>query len=125
MLLGLVKKNGIILVDFAVSRRREGASAMDAIVDACSIRYRPIMMTTFAAIFGVLPIALGFGAGAGSRVPLGVAVVGGLLFSQFLTLYITPAFYLWMDAISERFVRRFHGRTESAAIPQIQASDKA
>ena len=125
MLLGLVKKNGIILVDFAVSRRREGASAMDAIVDACSIRYRPIMMTTFAAIFGVLPIALGFGAGAGSRVPLGVAVVGGLLFSQFLTLYITPAFYLWMDAISERFVRRFHGRTESTAIPQIQASDQA
>ncbi|MHB1202678.1 MAG: efflux RND transporter permease subunit [Acidithiobacillus sp.] len=106
MLLGLVKKNGIILVDFAISRRREGATSMDAIVDACTIRYRPIMMTTFAAILGVLPIAIGFGAGAQTRVPLGVAVVGGLIFSQFLTLYVTPAFYLWMEALTARLRRR-------------------
>ena len=106
MLLGLVKKNGIILVDFAVSRRRDGASAQEAIIDACRIRYRPIMMTTFAAILGVLPIAIGFGAGADSRVPLGVAVVGGLIFSQFLTLYITPAFYLWFDRWGTSRTRR-------------------
>lgn len=118
MLMGLVKKNGIILVDFAVSRRREGESALEAIVDACAVRYRPIMMTTFAAILGVLPIAIGLGAGSGSRVPLGVAVVGGLVFSQFLTLYITPAFYLWMESFGDR-VKRWFGMQVPEKVPAL------
>ncbi len=106
MLVGLVKKNGIMMVDFALeAQRKEGKNPRDAIYEACQVRFRPIMMTTMAALMGTLPIALGFGAGAESRRPLGLAVVGGLLFSQFLTLYVTPVFYVYMDRF-QRSVKR-------------------
>jgi HAE1 family hydrophobic/amphiphilic exporter-1 len=107
MLIGIVKKNAIMMIDFAIeAERREGTTARDAILEAASVRFRPIMMTTMAALVGTLPIALGHGAGAESRRPLGIAVVGGLLFSQLITLYITPVVYTYMDAWQQRLAHR-------------------
>jgi HAE1 family hydrophobic/amphiphilic exporter-1 len=107
MLVGLVKKNGIMMIDFAIEAQRHHAKGpAEAMYEACIVRFRPIMMTTMAALVGTLPIALGWGAGAEARRPLGLAVVGGLLVSQTLTLFITPVFYLYMEALSEWL----HGR---------------
>jgi len=102
MLVGLVKKNGIMMIDFAIeARKREGLSAAEAIYQACRVRFRPIMMTTMAALMGTLPIALGFGAGSEARRPLGLAVVGGLIVSQTLTLFVTPVFYIYLEHLQE------------------------
>jgi hydrophobic/amphiphilic exporter-1 (mainly G- bacteria), HAE1 family len=110
MLVGLVKKNAIMMIDFAIeAERRHGRSARDAIVEACTVRFRPIMMTTMSALMGTLPIAIGWGSGAESRRPLGLAVVGGLAFSQLITLYVTPVFYTYLDALQSRLSRRRAG----------------
>ena len=118
MLVGLVKKNGIMMIDFAIEKRREGnVTASDAIYEACLVRFRPIMMTTMAALMGTLPIALGWGAGAEARRPLGLAVVGGLLVSQTLTLYVTPVFYIYMEKLQELFARR---KAKQPALPRLE-----
>ncbi len=121
MLVGLVKKNGIMMIDFAIDARRErNLGAAEAIYDACMVRFRPIMMTTMAALMGTLPIALGWGAGAEARRPLGLAVVGGLLVSQTLTLYVTPVFYIYMEKLQERLARRKAKPTLRPVEPRLQ-----
>jgi HAE1 family hydrophobic/amphiphilic exporter-1 len=124
MLVGLVMKNGIMMVDFAVeSQRQHGKEPSEAIVEACLVRFRPIMMTTFAALVGTAPIALGWGAGAESRRPLGLAVVGGLLVSQALTLYITPVYYIYIEGARLWLARRRgRGAVESEAAPAPAAA---
>jgi HAE1 family hydrophobic/amphiphilic exporter-1 len=113
MLLGIVKKNAIMMIDFALdAQRKEGKAPIDAIYEGAIIRFRPIMMTTMAALMGTLPIAIGFGANAESRRPLGLAVVGGLVVSQLLTLYITPVVYYYMDKFQEKVVQRLKTRRE-------------
>ncbi len=117
MLFGVVKKNAIMMIDFAIAERQRGATAQDAIWRGCLMRFRPIMMTTVAALFGTMPIALGYGEGADARQPLGLAVVGGLVVSQFLTLYITPVIYLYLDRLQTWLQRR----KKSAAQIEVEA----
>jgi HAE1 family hydrophobic/amphiphilic exporter-1 len=116
MLIGIVKKNAIMMIDFALdAERTEGKTAEEAIVEAALVRFRPIMMTTMAALLGAVPIALGWGAGAESRKPLGLAVVGGLIVSQVLTLYFTPVYYVYLDKL--RFGKGTPRSAEPAAVP--------
>ena len=106
LLIGIVKKNAIMMIDFALeAERKEGKAPEEAIYEACLLRFRPIMMTTFAALFGAIPLALGSGTGSELRRPLGVTIIGGLLFSQLLTLYTTPVVYLWFDRLGAAFER--------------------
>jgi HAE1 family hydrophobic/amphiphilic exporter-1 len=118
MLVGLVKKNGIMMVDFAVeAQRTRNLTPIEAIHEACVVRFRPIMMTTMAALVGTLPIALGLGAGAEARRPLGLAVVGGLLVSQLLTLYITPVYYVYIENLRQRLFGEKRAAVSVATVP--------
>jgi multidrug efflux pump len=119
LLIGIVKKNAIMMIDFALdAERKEGKQPDQAIFEACLLRFRPIMMTTMAALFGALPLALGTGVGSELRRPLGIAIVGGLLVSQLLTLYTTPVVYLYLDRMRLRFLRRQPHRVEAKPVPQ-------
>ena len=118
MLIGIVKKNAIMMIDFAIAAERAGHTTPEqAIVQAASVRFRPIMMTTVAALAGTLPIAIGIGATGASRRPLGVTVVGGLAFSQIVTLYVTPVFYTYLDELQGWMARKFSHRRSAIEQP--------
>jgi len=122
LLIGIVKKNAIMMIDFALEAEREqGKSPREAIHQACLLRFRPIMMTTMAALLGGVPLALGTGIGAELRRPLGITIVGGLLLSQVLTLYTTPVIYLYMERLAARFRRGPRRAPEGAANPNLPA----
>jgi HAE1 family hydrophobic/amphiphilic exporter-1 len=125
MLIGIVKKNAIMMIDFAINRQRAdaGVTPEQAIFEACVVRFRPIMMTTMAALMGTLPIALGTGAGAESRRPLGLCVAGGLLLSQLLTLYITPVIYTYLDRFAGKLSRKKAPRRSAAAGPSVAPAE--
>jgi HAE1 family hydrophobic/amphiphilic exporter-1 len=117
MLIGIVKKNAIMMIDFALeAERSEGKNTLDAIYEGCLVRFRPIMMTTMAALMGTLPIALGFGTGSDARRPLGLAVVGGLVVSQLITLYITPVYYIYLDSFQKKLETLFRRRRATAGV---------
>ena len=118
MLIGIVKKNAIMMIDFALEVQRvDGLSPAEAIYKGCLVRFRPIMMTTMAALMGTLPIALGLGAGGEARRPLGVSVVGGLAFSQIVTLFLTPVFYIYMEDAKRLGSRLFSRKGHSEPTP--------
>jgi multidrug efflux pump len=118
LLIGIVEKNAIMMIDFALeAQRKDGKPALEAIYQACLLRFRPIIMTTMAALLGGVPLALGSGTGAELRRPLGISIVGGLIFSQLLTLYTTPVIYLWFDRLAKRFHR---GEVDLAELEMVE-----
>jgi multidrug efflux pump len=120
LLIGLVKKNGILMIDFALAaEREEGKSPQEAIFQACLLRFRPILMTTMAAILGAMPLVLGTGTGSELRRPLGIAIVGGLLLSQALTLFTTPVVYLYLDRYSHWWARVHRRSPRRAPLPAL------
>jgi len=118
LLMGIWKKNGIMVVDFALdAERKEGKPPVEAIYQACLLRFRPIMMTTMAALLGALPLALGSGVGSELRRPLGITMIGGLLISQMLTLFTTPVIYLFFDRLAQRFSRHRESNPGMEPVP--------